>query len=85
MLTQTEIVERERLALAKCADFETTVTEILNAFGSNPFFLVYDLDGKPWPIRPDQMTAGDILKFVHARYGPLFLSFAASLPELIVQ
>jgi hypothetical protein len=31
MLTPEEKAERERLALAKCADFESTMTEILNA------------------------------------------------------
>jgi hypothetical protein len=82
MLSPSEQAEAERRALAKCADFESTVTEILNAF--NPFFLVYDLDGKPWPLRPDQMTVGDILAFVHHKYGPLFLGFCRSFPEFTI-
>jgi hypothetical protein len=51
--------------------------------GPNPFFLVY-VDGKPWPIRPDQMTVGDILAYVHHRYGELFVGFCRQMPNFII-
>jgi hypothetical protein len=72
---------RERMALAKCSDFETTMTEILNAFGANPFFLVYDNDGKPWPLRPDQMAVPDILEYVRHRFGEAFVTIAKQHDE----
>jgi hypothetical protein len=86
VLTPSEKAAREQTALAKCADFELVLTKIINAGleGPNPFFLVYDLDGKPWPIRPDQMTVGDILAYVHSRFGELFLGFCRTFPQLIV-
>jgi hypothetical protein len=85
MLNQEEKAEREQLALAKCADFEEVLTEIVYAGleGPNPF-VIYDIDGKPWRIQPREMTVADILEYVRERYGLLFLSFAKSMWQFTI-
>jgi hypothetical protein len=86
MLTQAEIVEREQIALDKCADYESTLTEITFAGLENPAvdFSIYDIDGKPWPIPPCRMTVRDIFQYVGVRFGPLFESFARQHPNFIL-
>jgi hypothetical protein len=85
MLTQAERAESERQSLERCADFETTVSEIIYAGldgGSYP--PVFDADGKLWPIPPPQMTVADILAFVHNRFGELFVGFCRRMDNFII-
>ena len=62
--------EIHRQVDARCAEFETVVSDIIDAnfLGSNPFFRVCDAEGRPWPKSPREMSPADIREFVRNRF-----------------
>jgi hypothetical protein len=77
----------EAAAEAKCDRFLADINRIIDTYSTDcPFQpdVVYDQDGKPWPVRPSQMGVADILAFVHACYGELYVGFCRSFDALRV-
>jgi hypothetical protein len=80
MLSQSEIAAREQAALADCALFEETITAIIYSGLEGPSSLVVrGADGRPWTTTPAYlMTRDNIIAYVRARWGPLFVGFCES-------
>jgi hypothetical protein len=72
MLTPAERAEAERQALQRCSDFETLVSNLI--YAGFP-------DSDP---RVDVLTRDEIVEFVRARFGELFVGFCKQLPQFIV-
>ena len=78
---------RAAAADAKCDRFIADMNWIIDTFAADcPMRpdVVFDADGKPWPVPPSQMSVADILAFVHSVYGELFLGFCRRFEQLKV-
>ena len=84
---------RAAAAEAKCREFCVVVSKILDAGfaqpGRSPLVnqlddFVPDVDGKIWPKRPSAMSPADIVEYIEARFGPLFVGFVRSRPQFWV-
>ena len=77
---------------AKCREFVEVINKILDAFppsASSPFTdqlndFVPGIDGTIWRKRPSQMSPADIVEYIEARFGPLFVGFVRSRPQFWV-
>jgi hypothetical protein len=49
---------------------------------ANPYFFLYDAEGKLWEKFPEQMSPRDIRKFIRARYGSQCAEWTAEAPQL---
>jgi hypothetical protein len=71
VLTPAEIAEQHAIAERKCADFETVVTDALFA----------GFEGEKFPV---VYTRDEIMEFVRAGFGELFVEFCRHKPDFII-
>jgi hypothetical protein len=71
MLTRAEIQEQHALAERKCADFEEIITNAVYA----------GFEGERFPV---VMTRDEIIDFVRAGWGELFVGFCRRMPEFTI-
>ena len=51
----------------------------------NPFFLVlFDAEGKPWPLPPHEMIPAQVLEYIRHRYGAGWAQWSRDYSQLTV-
>ena len=61
-----------------CDNYEDDLNLILDAWQEGPWpTLLFDGEGHFWPVPANQMGRDDIIRYVEARYGPMFAKWTA--------